>query len=142
MTQKALGFVVNGMLNNEREVAEKRIAFILSQLDESIIDGFTDGLVNSISVVDESALLEYVRRCNKSKLITSIVKTDVRKDSCLKMRVDVTCNRIVYDKPNGKTWETADKKDEEHTVRTEVQWTDTIYLYPDSNIPGLQFTIL
>lgn len=142
MTQKALGFVVNGMLNNEREVAEKRIAFILSQLDESIIDGFTDGFVNSISVVDESALLEYVRGRNKSKLITSIVKTDIRKDSCLKMRVDVMCNRIVYGKPNGKTWETADKKDEEHTVRTEVQWTDTIYLYPDSNIPGLQFTIL
>lgn len=142
MTQKALGFVVSGMLNNERETAEKRIAFILSQLDESIIDGFTDGFVNSISVVDEGALLEYVRGRNKSKLITSIVKTEIRKDSGFKICVDVICQRIVYGKPDGKTWETADKKDEEHTVRTEVQWTDTIYLYPDSEIPGLQFTIL
>lgn len=143
MTQKALNFVVSGMLATEKEVAEKRIAFILAKHDESVVDGFTDGFINSVKVTNYQALFEYVKGRNKSKQLTTIIEAEPKFNG-FDVCVNVTCKRIVYGKPNGKSWETSDKADEEHTVKTETTYVDTIHLYPDSNlqIPGVAFTIL
>lgn len=141
MTQKALNFVVSGMLATEREVTERRIAFILATLDESVIDGFTDGFINSVKVTNYTELFEYVKTRNKSKQLTEIIKAEPKIDR-FDVYVNVECKRIVYGKPNGKSWETADKPDDEHTVKTETTYTDTVHIYPGCEIPGVSYTIL
>lgn len=141
MTQKALGFVVSGMLSSEREVTEKRIAFILAKLDESVIDGFTDGFINSVKVTNYTELFEYVKTRNKSKQLTEIISAEPKFNG-FDVYVNVECKRTVYGKPNGKSWETSDKADEEHTVKSETTYTDTVHLYPGCDIPGVSYTIL
>lgn len=141
MTAKALGFVVSGMLNSEREVAEKRIAHILAQHDESVVNGFTDGFINSVKITGYPALFEYVKNRNKSKQLTEIIGAEP-KFSGFDVYVNVECKRIVYGKPNGKSWETSDKADEEHTVKSETTYTDTVHIYPGCDVPGVSYTIL
>ena len=141
MTQKALDFVVSGMLASEREVAERRIAFILAKHDESVIDGFTDGFINSVKVTNYTELFEYVKTRNKSKQLTEIIKAESKIDG-FDVYVNVECKRIVYGKPNGKSWETSDKQDNVYTVKTDTTYTDTIQLHPGYEIPGVSYTIL
>lgn len=143
MTNKQLNFIVSGMLAEERKVAEKRIAYIFSRLNDTVIDAFTDGIVTNVNVVDESALLEYVRSRNKSKTIVgfeSWSKDEDRTD--VEIRLNVKVKRIVYGKPEEKAWETVDTPDDAHSVKTETTWAETIYIHPGSQIPGVEYTVL
>lgn len=143
MTQKALNFIVSGMLNSEREVAEKRIAYILSRIDDNtVIDGFTDGFVTAVTIEDKHKLFSYVCGLNKSKTLAGLKGATVRLEDGFYIYVDVECERIVYGKPNGKRWETNDKKEGEYTERTTVSFTQRIRIYPGCEIPGVSYTIL
>lgn len=143
MTNKQLNFIVSGMLAEERKVAEKRIAYIFSELNDTVIDAFTDGIITDVNVVDESALLGYVRSRNKSKIITGLVSwSTVKRENDVEIHLNVEVKRIVYGKPEGKTWETVDIPDDAHSVKTETTWKECIYIYPGSQIPGVEYTVL
>lgn len=142
MTQKALNFIVSGMLNSEREVAEKRIAYILSRIDDNtVIDGFTDGFVTTVTIEDEQKLFSHVCGLNKFKTFTRLKAYTIKQEGFYTF-IDVECERIVYSKPGGKTWETNDKKEGEYTERTTVSFTQRIRIYPGCEIPGVSYTIL
>lgn len=142
MTQKALNFIVSGMLNNEREVAEKRIAFILANIeDDTVIDGFTDGFVNSVTIEDKQRLFLHVCNIDKSKVFAGLKNVTVKEDG-LYVYVDVECDRVVYAKPNGKSWETNNKKEGEYTERVVQSYTQRIRIYPGCEVPGVSYTIL
>lgn len=142
MTQKALKFVVSGMLNNEREITEERVAFILNMLPEHMLDGFTDGFVMNANVNDPSALLEFVRQRNKGKTLTSLLRTNfspVTKDNMPTLTVE--CERVVYNKEGGKDWEAKDAKTDEYCVKQVKTYTECIGLFSYSIIPGVELAI-
>lgn len=143
MTQKALRFVVSGMLNSERENTEKRVAFILNMLPEHMLDGFTDGFVIHADVNDPSALLEFVKQRNKGKVLTSLLRTDfspANRESAATLNVE--CERVVYLKEGGKDWDTRDTKSDEYCVKQVKTYTERIELFGYSGIPGVEFAIL
>jgi hypothetical protein len=142
MTQKALRFVVSGMLNDEREITEERVAFILNMLPEHVLDGFTDGFVMNATVNDPSALLEFVKRNNKGKVLTSLLRTNfspATKDGSATLEVE--CERVVYLKEGGKDWDTRDTKSDEYCVKQVKTYTDNIALFGFSIIPGVELAI-
>lgn len=143
MTQKALRFVVSGMLNSEREITEERVAFILNMLPEHMLDGFTDGFVMNATVNDPSALLEFVKQCNKGKILTSLLRTNfspaTANDSAT---LEVECERVVYLKEGGKDWDTRDAKSDEYCIKQVKTYTESIRLFDYSNIPGVELAIL
>ena len=121
MTQKALRFIVSGMLNNEREIAEERVAFILNMLPEHALDGFTDGFVTNATVNDPSALLEFVKQRNKGKVLTSLLQAKFSPaDQGAPSTLNVECERVVYTKEGGKDWDTRDTKNDEYCVKFQV----------------------
>lgn len=142
MTQKALNFIVSGMLYTEKELAEKRIAYILATIqDDTVVDGFTDGFVDSITIEDKKELFLYVCELNKSKVFTGMKNATIERDGFYAY-VDVECERVVYGKPNGKSWETNNKKEGEYTERVVQSYTQRVRIYPGCKIPGVSYTIL
>ena len=143
MTQKALKFVVSGMLNNEREITEERVAFILNMLPEHMLDGFTDGFVMNAVVNDPSALLEFVKQRNKGKVFTSLLQANFLPASGDNpSTLNVECERIVYNKEGGKDWEARDTKNDEYCIKQVKTYTERIELFGYSNIPGVEIAIL
>lgn len=143
MTQKALRFVVSGMLNNEREITEERVAFILNMMPEHVLDGFTDGFVTNAIVNDPSALLEFVKQRNKGKVFTSLLKANFSPASGAEpSTLNVECERIVYTKEGGKDWDTRDTKDGEYCVKQVKTYQDHIELSGNNTIPGVEIVIL
>lgn len=143
MTQKALRFVVSGMLDSEREITEERFAFILNVLPEHMLDGFTDGFVMNATVNDPSALLEYVKQSNKGKVLTSLLRTNfspATKESAATLEVE--CERVVYLKEGGKDWDTRDAKSDEYCIKQVKPYTMQIELFGYSIIPGVELAIL
>lgn len=143
MTQKALKFVVSGMLNSEREITEERIAFILNMLPEHMLDGFTDGFVMNAIVNDPSALLEFVKQRNERKVLTSLLRTKfspATKEGVATLEVE--CERIVYNKENGKDWEAKDAKTDEYCIKQVKTYTERIELFGYRIIPGVELAIL
>ena len=143
MTQKALKFVVSGMLNNEREITEERVAFILNMLPEHALDGFTDGFVVNATVNDPSTLLEFVKQRNKGKVFTSLLQANFSPASGdVPSALNVECERVVYIKENGKDWDTRDTKNDEYCVKQVKTYQERIELFGYSNIPGVEIAIL
>lgn len=143
MTQKALRFVVSGMLNSEREITEERVALVLNMLPEHMLDGFTDGFVMNANVNDPSALLEFVKQHNKGKVLTSLLRTNfslATADSSATLEVE--CERVVYLKEGGKDWDTRDAKSDEYCIKQVKTYTESIGLFGYSNIPGVELAIL
>lgn len=143
MTQKALRFVVSGMLNSEREITEERFAFVLNMLPEHMLDGFTDGFVMNATVNDPSALLEFVKQRNKGKVFTSLLRADfspVTANDSTTLKVE--CERVVYLKEGGKDWDTRDTKSDEYCIKQVKTYTDRIELFSYSVIPGVELAIL
>lgn len=143
MTQKALRFVVSGMLNNEREITEERVAFILNMMPEHVLDGFTDGFVMNATVNDPSALLEFVKQRNKGKVFTSLLKANFSPASGAEpSTLNVECERIVYTKEGGNDWDTRNTKDGEYCVKQVKTYQDHIELSGNDTIPGVEIAIL
>lgn len=143
MTQKALRFVVSGMLNNEREITEERVAFILNMLPEYMLDGFTDGFVMNATVNDPSALMEFVKQRNKGKVLTSLLRTNFSPATANDpATLEVECERVVYLKEGGKDWDTRDTKSDEYCIKQVKTYTDNIALFGFSIIPGVELAIL
>lgn len=143
MTQKALKFVVSGMLNNERKITEERVAFILNMLPQHVLDGFTDGFVMNAVVNDPSALLEFVKQRNKRKTLTSLLQANFSPASGdTPSTLNVECERVVYTKEGGKDWDTRDTKDDEYCIKQVKTYQERIELFGYDNIPGVELAIL
>lgn len=143
MTQKALRFVVSGMLNNEREITEERVAFILNMLPQHVLDEFTDGFVTNAVVNDPSALLEFVKQRNKGKVFTSLLQANFSPASGdVPSALNVECERIVYTKEGGKDWDSRDTKNDEYCIKQVKTYQERIELFGYSNIPGVELAIL
>lgn len=143
MTQKALRFVVSGMLNNEREITEERVAFILNMLPQHVLDGFTDGFVMNAVVNDPSALLEFVKQRNKGKVLTSLLQANFLPASGDNPpTLNVECERVVYIKEGGKEWDTRDTKNDEYCVKQIKTYQERIELSGNNTIPGVEIAIL
>ena len=146
MTQKALNFVVNGMLTTEREITEKRIAHMFIKLADRfggiVVDQFTDGFVTDAVVLDENSVLEFVRARNEKKHLERITNWKFTYEDTFRPKLVVTCERTAYFPVNGRTWDSANEPDDEHTECRVVDYSENIYLYPDSVIPGVQLYIL
>lgn len=143
MTQKALKFVVSGMLNNEREITEERVAFILNMLPQHVLDGFTDGFVMNATVNDPSALLEFVKQRNKGKTLTSLLQANFSLASGdIPSTLNVECERVVYTKEGGKDWDTRDTKNDEYCIKQVKTYQEHIELFGYDNIPGVELAIL
>jgi hypothetical protein len=141
MTQKALNFVVSGMLNSEREITEKRIAYILSTLlPNDAVDGFTDGFVVGVKW-DDALVFDYARSINKSKVLNKLNKITLVHDG-LVPQLSVEMERTVWHKPGTESWKISVKKTDEDMEETIVDYTESIPLYPDCNIPGVTLEIL
>lgn len=143
MTQKALKFVVSGMLNSEREITEERVAFVLSMLPQHVLDGFTDGFVTNATVYDPIALLEFITQRNKGKTFTSLLQANFSPASGdVPSMLNVECERVVYNKEGGKDWDTRDAKTNEYCVKQVKIYQERIELFGYSNVPGVELTIL
>lgn len=143
MTQKALRFVVSGMLNSEREITEERVALVLNMLPEHMLDGFTDGFVMNADVNDPSALLEFVKQRNKGKVLTSLLRTNFSPATANgSATLEVECERVVYLKEGGKDWDTRDTKSNEYCIKQVKTYTESIGLFGYINIPGVELAIL
>lgn len=143
MTQKALKFVVSGMLNSESEITEERIAFVLSMLPQHVLDGFTDGFVTNATVYDPIALLEFVTQRNKGKTFISLLQVNFSPASGdVPPMLNVECERVVYNKEGGKDWEARDAKTNEYCVKQVRIYQEHIELFGYSTIPGVELTTL
>lgn len=143
MTQKALRFVVSGMLDNEREITEERVAFILNLLPPFIVDGLTDGFVMNATVNDPSALLTFIKQRNKGKVLTSLLQAKFSPaDQGAPSTLNVECERVVYTKEGGKDWDTRDTKDDEYCIKQIKTHRECIDLLGCDTIPGVEIAIL
>lgn len=143
MTQKALRFVVSGMLNSEREITEERIAFVLGMLPQHVLDGFTDGFVTNAIVYDPIALLEFVTERNKGKTLTSLRQANFSPAfGDAPSTLNVECERVVYNKEGGKDWDTKDAKTDEYCIKQTKIYQERIELFGYSVIPGVELATL
>lgn len=142
MTQKALNFVVNGMLNSEEEATTARIAFILANSGESVIDGFTDGFVVGAKIVDIKKVTDFICSMNSEKSIDkdSITVTFVRDG--MRMRMNTSFKFNIYRKVGGKDYEYSTKKDQVYTEADTKATTQVHEVTALEEIPGVELEIL
>lgn len=140
MTQKALNFVVNGMLTTEREITEKRIAHILSQMPTEIVDGFTDGFVVEIEVNHSDLANFMITKYPERQFVEFLTPAVEIRD--MRAKVTVRAKVVKWKNPNGSDWDMKYTKDEKYTEKRVETYTEVIEVYPDSRIPGIKQTIL
>ena len=142
MTQKALNFVVNGMLNSEEEATTARIAFILANSGESVIDGFTDGFVVGAKVVDLKKVTDFICSANSDKTIdkNSVAVRFVRDGLTMQMSTSFEYN--IYRKVGGKDYEYSAKKDKVYTEADTKVTTQVREVTALKEIPGVELEIL
>lgn len=101
MTEKAIKYVINGMLDDNRELFVKRLAFIFHELDPEVLNRLVDG----IPVHAEVDLTKFTTRTSarNAKCRVSISGVDVEYDY----------DEVRYRKPGtDDTWGRGSKNEE------------------------------
>ena len=113
MTRKQLQFIIQGMINEDRELAEKRLIEIFFRAgDDHAINALTDGIITDVECINDEDALEYIKKrvdVNVTK-ITEVIVNDISQE------VTVNFEYQVYKKENGTTWDTSYEKRGDYTV--------------------------